>query len=66
MYITLNSKFDPKKMLPPLAYGQSLGGLVTEIPRGGGSNPTVGKKNFNHQYQVVASNITPSMKKSPS
>jgi hypothetical protein len=66
MYITLNSKFDPKKMLPPLAHGQSHGGLDTETPRKGVQTQQWGKKKIDHQYQAVASNITPSMKKSPS
>jgi hypothetical protein len=53
-------------MLPPLAHGQSQGGLDIETPGGGGSKPVVGKNKFDHQYHVVASSITPSMiKKSP-
>jgi hypothetical protein len=43
MYITLNWKFDKKRMLPLLAHGQSQGGLGTETP-GGGFKPSGGEK----------------------
>jgi hypothetical protein len=52
-------------MLPPLAHGQSPGGLSTKTPKGGVQTQWWGKKNFDHQYQVVASCITPSMEKKP-
>jgi hypothetical protein len=50
-------------MLPPLA--PEPWGSWYRDPWRGGSNPTVGKKKFDHQYQAVASNITPSMEKKP-
>jgi hypothetical protein len=48
-------------MLPPLAYGQSPGGLGTEILGGGIQIQQLGRKKIDNQYQAVASNITPSM-----
>jgi hypothetical protein len=44
--------------------GRAKGVLVPRLLEGG-SNPAVGKNKFDHHYQVVASNITPSMKKNP-
>jgi hypothetical protein len=53
-----------KKSFHHLSMGRALG---VSVPRSleGGFKPNGGEKKIDHQYQAVASNITPSMGKKP-